>query len=209
MIEKTFKIFLVYICLTVSVFGQDIDTTAYYEDLTVPVTSSKSDGSRMPSFDFIRNNGENSHGVFTYWFDYEIEEELFFTVQLPHRWKEGTDIFPHIHWIPESDLKGTNVKWGMEYTWANVGGTFGNTKIIYSTKSVGSIDYIRAFQHIVTELETIPGKGKMISSMLICRVFRDAEAEIPEDNYKGEAGILQIDFHYQVDGVGSHHLYTK
>ncbi len=43
----------------------------------------------------------------------------------------------------------------------------------------------------------IVGTGKLISSMLICRVYR------PADTYNASVGLMEIDFHYQMCGTGS------
>lgn len=178
-----------------------------FDDITIPVTSSKSDGSKQPAFDFIRDNGMGSHGIFTYWFDGETEEELFFTVQLPHKWKEGSDIFPHVHWIPPRNMDSTKVRWGLEYVWTNIGDTLTTTDILTNDTPIPSIKNPVAFQHTITELGVVSGKNKTISSMLVCRVFRDAESD--EDTFDDEVGLLQIDFHYEIDSDGSNEEYIK
>lgn len=38
--------------------------------------------------------------------------------QIPHSWKLGTELHPHIHWHPTSADTG-NVLWRMEYKWTN------------------------------------------------------------------------------------------
>ena len=178
-----------------------------FEDLTIPVTSSKLNGSKEPAFDIVKSDGNKSHGVFTYWFDSDGIEELFFTVQIPHKRKLNTDIFPHIHWLTSKDLNGKKVRWSMEYVWANIGGDFLDTKITSNNEVISLIKEKRAYQHLLTDLGAISGANKGISSMLICRVFRDAEAD--DDDFDFEAGLLQIDFHYEVDTDGSRQLYSK
>ncbi len=50
-------------------------------------------------------------------------EAMSFTVQLPHNWKEGTTIFPHLHWMPKATASSGNVEWNFDYTWANYNST--------------------------------------------------------------------------------------
>lgn len=182
-------------------------TATVFEDLTIPVTSTKLQGSKPPTFDIVKNNGNNSFGVFTYWFDYDSDEELFFTVQIPHKRKINSDIYPHIHWTTPTKLNGKKVKWGMEYTTANIGNYFKNTVFISSSDILNVISNDSAYQHLITELGTISGKNIGISNMFICRVFRDADSE--KDTYEEEVGLLQIDFHYEIDAIGSREEYEK
>lgn len=43
--------------------------------------------------------------------------------------------------------------------------------------------------------------------MLVCGLFRNSSAGT--DTYSGEAGLLEIDFHYQIDSDGSNEEYIK
>jgi hypothetical protein len=49
--------------------------------------------------------------------------------------------------------------------------------------------------------------GKKISSILICRIWRDGGK--PNDTYQSDAGLLFLDFHYQLDTYGSRDEYAK
>ncbi|SDX71522.1 hypothetical protein SAMN05444411_108117 [Lutibacter oricola] len=186
-------------------------TATRYDDLKVPVFSTNRDGSKPPNFYWFQDvnggSGDGSQGVFAYWFDKNNEEEVYFMVQMPHGWSEGTDIYPHIHWSAKSNVGSSKVKWGLEYTWSNVGDAFGASTIIYGSDPVATYAPISAYEHAITPLPTMSGTGKSLSSMIICRVFRDATDS--EDNYGADAGLLEIDFHYQIDSDGSREQYVK
>lgn len=137
-----------------------------------------------------------SHGVYAYYFEKDSNEELFFSAQLPHTWLEGTGIEAHIHYIRPTSDTGT-VVWGLEYTWSNMGDEFSETKTIYTID--GEME--TAFKHIYSSFGFINGEGKKLSSMLICRIFRDAEN--PLDTYNDDAGLLEIDFHIRNNSLGS------
>jgi hypothetical protein len=114
-----------------------------WDDLRVPLTSGLIGASNPPSLVQFMDNGAGSVGVYVRSFaDQAVagnEEQMWFQAQLPHTYKEGTDIKAHIHWSPAvSGAAGEFVKWGLEYTWANVDGTFGNTTIIASDASSAS-----------------------------------------------------------------------
>ena len=188
----------------VKLFGE----TTQWDDIRVPVISTKEGGTKKPSFIKLNDNGAASQGVFTYAFDEAVEEELYFAVQLPHAWKYGSDLEPHVHWIPNSNgAAGTDVSWGLEYSWTNVGEVMGNTTIIYGDTNFLAEDLIANKQYI-TSLPTIAGVGKTLSSMLICRVFRDATSTGGTDDYNDDAYLLEIDFHAQIDTFGSDEEFT-
>lgn len=184
-----------------------------WDDIRVPVTSTKLGGSRDPGFTVFKTNGAGSQGVFIYWFDASIEEEIYFTVQMPHSWKEGTDILPHVHWIPSTTPDNTptqqRVSWGLEYAWANIGDVFPtNTTVITNNTIYPTDTELVQYKHYLTQLSDIVGTGKTISSMLVCRLFRNATS-VAYDTYEHDAGLLEIDFHFEQDTIGSRSVTTK
>src|SRR3990167_1384420 len=154
-----------------------------------------------PAFRIFRNNGAGSNGVYAFFFARNIEEELFFTAQLPHSYEEGTDIEPHIHFSSVSSATG-NVIWGLEYNWANIGDLFPITTISTVTYSAGaSIQY----QHIVANLQVISGTGKRTSSMINGRVYRQKT----NNTYNDDVAFLEIDFHFKQCGMGTNTPFNK
>lgn len=180
-----------------------------WDDLRVPVLQTKLGGTKDPDFTKAFDNGSGSQGVFTYLFDKNTEEELYFLCQMPHNWKQGSNIECHVHWFPVADgAAGTDVCWGLEYTWANISSVFANTSLIYG--DVNSLEEtLVQDKHYLTELGAITSTGKTFSSMLICRIFRDATSSGGTDDYDNDAALLEIDFHYQVDSLGSDEEYVK
>jgi len=189
------------------------DATSW-EDLRIAAESTRAGGTKDPDFAVFKTDGSGSQGVFLLWFDKATEEELYFSVQLPHAWKQGSDLYPHVHWTPAAN-GGANecVRWGLEYTWANVSGTFGDTTIIYtdatdgSTATVQGDESVVAGKHYISAFDALDATDKTLSSMLVCRVFRDATDST--DDYNADAGLLEIDFHYQIDAFGSDTEYGK
>lgn len=152
---------------------------------------------------------ESSKGVVVKAFNPDIEQEVYFELQMPHAWKEGTDLRPHVHWVPLiSGGAGERVTWGLEYTWANIGSTFSDTTIITNNDNIYSEDLVKD-KHYITALPVISGNGKTLSSMLMCRLFRDATSNYKSDTYSGYAGFLEFDLHYMVDSKGSRQEYVK
>lgn len=199
-----------------------------WEDLKVPVNSIKIGGGKRDDITFIPAEWDafKEPGIALLWFadanDVDDEQDIVFTVQMPHGWKEGSAIFPHVHWTTgRLDVKNANlvnspvpgagrVTWKLQYTWANAGDVFPNTNevagTVVSSLNEGSISL---YEHVITPLGNsgIDGTGKTLSSMLICRLYRNSSAS--SDTYSGDAGLLEIDFHYQIDSDGSNEEYSK
>jgi hypothetical protein len=179
-----------------------------WDDLRVPTTAVKAAGVKDPHFSLYKTNGAGSTGVFIHWFDKAAEEELFFTCQMPHGWV-GTDITAHVHWVPKTNgALNATVEWGLEYTWADIGGTFGNSTIIYTKTTTSGDATLVADKHYMSNFTAIANGSHTISSMLVCRIFRNA-TDATDDTYDDDAGLLEIDFHYEADMVGSRGISTK
>jgi len=180
-----------------------------WDDLRVPVLSTKLGGTKDPDLGKVFDNGSGSQGVFSYLFDASTEEELYFMVQLPHGWKYESSLNPHVHWTPT--VKGTTgqkVSWGLEYTVAAIDSSFGNTTIIYGDTSMPD-ETLVANKHYLTELTPISMTGiDSVSAMMLCRVFRDATGTGGTDDYASDVALLEIDFHYESDRIGSDNEYS-
>ena len=180
-----------------------------WDDLRFSAVSSKLGGSKDPGFAVFKTNASGSQGVFTYWFDDDAEEEIYLIAQMPHAWKAGSLISPHVHWTPAANGTGT-VSWGLEYSWANVNSVFPSTSTIYGNQVLGSHVNISGSVHYLTELSAITGTSKTLSSMIVMRLFRNATgAGSSGDSYANDAGLLEFDIHYEMDGLGSESEYTK
>jgi hypothetical protein len=141
-------------------------------------------GSTGPEIWYFRNNSQL--------------EAMSFTVQLPHTWKEGSDIFPHLHWSPKASKAG-NVEWKLEYTWQNYDPVTPQVFPAITTNTVVSTGPFTAKTHLITSLTPgnagIDGTGKKISSILICRLTRNSSNTA--DTYNDDAGLFVPGFpHY-------------
>jgi hypothetical protein len=154
--------------------------------------------------------GESSGGQIWYFRDAAGLETLSFQVQLPHSYKEGTNIYPHLHWTPLTSRSG-NVEWNLDYTWVNFDET---TPLVFpstTTTTVVAVGPFTARTHLITPLTTnnvgLDGTGKKVSSILICRLWRNSSNSA--DTYGDDAGLLSFDFHYQINSVGSRSQFIK
>jgi hypothetical protein len=158
---------------------------------------------------FKKNTGGTSQGVFLWMFSATTEQELYFTVQIPHSYKVGSDIFPHIHWTTATGTpSGTDVVWGLEYSAIAIGGSFPVTATLTANSVLAGIGTPTGTgQHLITSLGTISGTNFGISTVLVCRVYRAAANS--SDVFANETGLLGIDFHFEKDTEGSRTEFSK
>jgi hypothetical protein len=131
------------------------------------------------------------------------EERVFFVAQLPHSYKEGTDLYAHIHWIGE-DNTAADVAWQLSYSWQSFTDAFpAETNVVAIAANNLTID-----AHNISELATLDGTGQRISSMLICSLRRNSSNAA--DTFTGkDAYLLELDFHFAMDTLGSLEIGTK
>jgi len=161
-------------------------------DLRVPLSAIRVGGSAAPELGTFLGN------TLAYLFDDSSGEFVYFAAQLPHDYKEGSDMEPHVHWAPTDATTGT-VTWAFEYTWANNWDVFPAPSTIYTRQTT------KEKSHMMhkAEFADIDGSGKKISSMLVCRLYRYASDTL--DTYAADAALLEFDFHYTADTIGSYH----
>lgn len=182
--------------------------TTVFEDLRVSCNNTKEHGAAPPTWDVFKDNGAGSAGTYLPWFAKDAVKELFFAVQMPHSWSGG-EITPHIHWVPKTNgAANATVEWGLEYTWCAIGGTYGNTTIIYTKTTTSGDATLVAGKHYMSNFSAITLSTPGVSSMLVCRVFRNG-TDGTDDTYDDTAGMLEFDFHYPIDTIGSRTIAAK
>ena len=152
----------------------------------------------------------NGGGVSTYLYQFDVNDIASFTVQLPHSYKVGSDIAVHIHWTPADKgvaENGHTVGWKIDYSWANINGNFGTMLTADLSDACDGTNH----KHQMTPEVTIDGHtaAKGISSMLLCNVKRTDTGT--DDTWADAQGplLLEIDFHFQIDTIGSREQSVK
>jgi len=121
--------------------------------------------------------------------------------EIPHGYKEGTDIIPHVHWMPTTADAG-NVKWYLEY-WIRRGT---GTITTGTAPGVGAATGT-AWDEVRTDLTAISGTNITIGCQCAFRLYRDpADAA---DTYAAAAAALTVGVHYEIDTIGSRTVGTK
>lgn len=153
----------------------------------------------------------NGGGVNTYLYQFQKNAIASFTVQMPHSYKTGQDIKVHIHWTPGANgsaENGNTVGWKIDYSWANINENFGTMTTLDLSDACDGTNH----KHQMTPDVTMTGTGKGISSMLLCNVKRTDTGT--DDTWGGTASgalpmLLEIDFHFPIDTVGSRQSSSK
>lgn len=164
----------------------------FWDDLFVPLTTTRLGSNSKPDFDFT-----NIGYLFP---QNDATEILYFIIQMPHRWKEGSTVYPHVHWRQAANQQ---VTFKLDYKWYNIGEapaanyttyTMATNAVAYSSGTIGQL---------TKGTDGIAGTGKTLSSIIICKLYR-------QDNvYTGDALTDQFDIHYQIDSFGSRQEYVK
>ncbi len=145
-------------------------------------------------------------GGFVY--EFNTNEEVRFGTQLPHSYREGTDLYLHIHWTPHSRgtaESGHTVNWRVELSIANVNGVFPDPTTYNLTDTCdGTNDKAQ-----VVGGQTIDGTNIGISAMILGRLYRAAGDTWATNTSGNLPGALELDFHYEVDSFGSRQEYIK
>lgn len=195
-----------------------VGTATVWDDLRIEPVA-RTTGANAPTFaKWFDDAGGTSRGVYLYTFDDAAagsEKEVFFTMQMPHAWA-STPISLHVHWVGKVDDTTADPRWGLEYTWKDVGEVYGDTTIVYSDGThvtfAGADANVTAGKHYITEFADLtPGTtADDISSILIGRLFRDsANAADTYNAANADCGLLYIDAHVEMNSFGSNSEYTK
>ena len=173
-----------------------------WDDLRITPGSFDRPGVADPDYVIYYPNGG---GLGAYLPEFAKNDFASFTVQIPHSYKAGSNIYVHLHWTPRdrgNEENGKTVGWKVDYSWANIGDTFPDMQTADLSDACDGTDH----KHQMTPEVTISGAGKTISSMLICNVRRSDTGA--DDTWASTSSgqlplLLEVDFHYEIDTVGS------
>lgn len=126
--------------------------------------------------------------------------------QMPHSYKVGSDVSPHLHlYIPDNVVGGV-IKFSYEYTWTNISQT-GAVSVSTGSGTLTRISNAGIAHNEILSLGILNGTGKTISSMLMMRLFRDPTDAA--DTFEASVWLKSIDLHFEKDTVGSRQILTK
>lgn len=129
----------------------------------------------------------------------DATEWVYITAQLPHRYKEGSTIYPHVH---VQQGRNEQAVFKIDYQWYNIGSTV-PVAATYTMNTYGTTYVSGTIGQLIKGAAGIAGTGKTISSILKMKLYRDDNA------YAADMLLDQFDIHIEIDGFGSETEYSK
>lgn len=170
----------------------DETNSVRWDDLFFPLNIGKPTAGGKPDYDYT-----NFGWLFP---RNDATEIMIIMCQMPHRWKLGSTIYPHVHW---RQTRNEQAVFKMAYKWYNIGDTEPADFTVYEMGTYVKTYSSGTLHQINDGTGGIDGTGKGLSSMLLIKLYR-------EDNvYAADALVDQFDIHIEIDSMGSNEEYHK
>jgi len=165
----------------------------WWDDLRAPASRIRQGATQKPDYDFTENGLLFPQN--------DATEIAYIILQMPHAWREGTEIFPHVHYVQDS---ATTPSFFMDYRVYDVGQSVPAGWTTYEFDIHEAIGYSSGSIHQIAWSRTpIKMGGLKLSCMMDVQLYRD------DNDYVGDALVKEFDLHYQVDQFGSEEQYKK
>jgi hypothetical protein len=132
--------------------------------------------------------------------------EITFIAQLSHKYKLGTNLDLHVHTVAPDDTAG-DVRWQLTYSWADIGSDFPaeTTTLATQTIALNSADEHQYFE--VDDAVSSASAEAGVSGILICSLTRLGSDGA--DTYSNAIYLIALDFHFEIDTIGSRQEVVK
>jgi len=140
-------------------------------------------------------------GIATWGF--AIGEKASGALEIPHDYKEGSDLYFHVHWQGITAPAGgtDNVKWQCTYTVGAAGETLNAATTIVKESAITT-----RYSFVLSEFSAITGTNFNIGDQFLFTLSRIAASA---DDYAGDALIATVGLHYESSSIGSRLITTK
>ncbi len=167
-----------------------------WDDQQIDISSVKLPASGAPSWAAYKGGQVLS-------FSASATNTIYFTAQLPHSYKVGSDLEFHVH-LAYADGNAGDSAWTFTHSASAINGTFPTetTVALVAATSPGATD-----THKVHDIADIGGTSLGISSMILCSLARVGADS--GDTYGSAVLLVGADFHVQKDELGSYQEYIK
>lgn len=163
-----------------------------WRDLRAPLIGAKQGGVNDPTLLAFAPSG----GIKQYAF--AVDDEVFLAFHIDHDIKQGSTIFPHVHW--SSNGASTNsVKWEIEYTITSRNDVAPTSFPAPTTITLEASTTGVAWQHIVTE-HGVGFPAPEVDSLVVAHLTRvtNGATDNPDDIFG-----LFMDLHYEAQQYGT------
>lgn len=177
-------------------------TATVFDDLIGDISSLQTTGSGV-SLNGTEQTMEFTTGA-------NLSDYAWINAQVSHKWKAGSDVFPHIHFEQTSNAVPNFL---IRYRWQKEGGTKTTAWTDYKCNTLSFTYVSGTLNQIAYGAAVTPPAGYSVSDIIQYRIFRDnsnaSGVFTGADTYSGVASITSTDIHYEIDTVGSRSAYTK
>jgi hypothetical protein len=164
-----------------------------YDDMQFPSIRARLGANEKPDFDY------DEIGLL---FPQNNEAEyVLFAEQFSHSYKNGTSIYPHVHYIQDEPEV---VQFMMQYRWYNNSDAVPSWTVIQTVGAVFPYVSGTTMMQMVTFLPISGAHINGVSSWFEGRLYRRVN-----DGVVGDVLVKSFDIHYEKDGVGSDEEYQK
>ena len=118
--------------------------------------------------------------------------------QMPHAWKRGSELRPHIHWSKPVGSSAA-VAWEFYYRHLGFAGDVAGAWVGPVAHTITSGSPTVTNEHVISTFGTISMTGRRESCMLCWQIRRQGNTDA--DN--GTARLYEFDIHYQADKNGT------
>lgn len=195
-VTKTLTSTLALTVPSLTITGNDALTftedATIFEDFVVPVTQARKGSNNYPAFDetecaYAMPVSSPSH-------------VLYINLQLPHKWKMGSTIYPHVHWI---QARNELPVFKLLYRWIDTGVVVPEWSSAFTMNALIAAYPGGTVGQISNNLTGIAGTNHTLSSVLQVKLYRDDSA------YGATLFLTSFDIHFESDGLGSRYEYIK
>ncbi len=140
-----------------------------------------------------------------------LDDYAIVVYQMSHKWKMGSTIYPHFHWVQESNSAPNFL---IQYRWQKNGEAKTTAWTNYKCNTSNAFAYSSGSLNQITHGSGIvPPDGYGISDVIQIRILRDtgntSAVFSSSDTYPGIVSISSVDCHYEIDTEGSRQEYIK
>ena len=148
----------------------------------------------------------NNTGIYLYGFaGAATTEQLYGSFEIPHNYKEGTDLVLHVHWLTTTTNIG-NVKWQVDYWRVDMTTITTVPSTPLNIVALGAADGT-AWKNNRIDATTVSGANIKIGDQVAFRLYRNPTDA--QDTYPDDACVITFGIHYQIDTLGSRNITTK
>jgi hypothetical protein len=181
-------------CYNLNTHGEVDYCNTFWEDLRFPAQGINPAGSPAPA------GVDTATGLLS--FSGTIDNVIGGVAQMPHSWKRGTSVRPHIH-LRFTTSAAANTRWQFRYDVATINGNFVNASGTYTSLTAVTVaNPQNTAKHVIADLGDVPMTGVTESGILLWQVWRLANSDAA-DNDTNAALLMEFDIHFQVGKPGT------